>query len=290
MYTVCSNDECGQKYKIKSDMIGLMARCKKCNTIFKVAKYVQAAKTIDLSFDEDEPQENGTIDERKKRKSPQEVMEENIDLIKQEVNNFLPRLNTSLERQDNESDTRLLINKMLQKILGYKLEDIKTEQKIEGRRADYVLSVNNKNIMIIEAKKTGMALRDRQIFQATSYGARSGIKWALLTNAVVWQLYHISTGDKIETDLIFTIDLRDGLDDDEANYFYLISKAGMSRKNLLSKLWKKISALCCDNIVNAILTDDVISKIRTTLSKQTGYNTTNDELRTAIEENIFQLA
>ena len=141
-----------------------------------------------------------------------------------------------------------------------------------------------------EAKKTGMALRERQIFQATSYGARAGIKWALLTNAVVWQLYHISTGDKIETDLIFTIDLRDGLDDDEANCFYLISKPGMSRKNLLKKRWKKISTLCYDNIINAILTDDVISKIRTTLSKQTGYKVTNDELRATIEENIFQLA
>lgn len=134
------------------------------------------------------------------------------------------------------------------------------------------------------------AVKERQIFQATSYGAYAGIKWALLTNAVVWQLYHISTGDKIETDLVFTIDLRDGLDDDEAHYFYLISKPGMARKNLLNKLWQKISALCYDNIVTAILNDDVISKIRIILSKQTDHKVTNDELRATIEENIFQLA
>ena len=134
-----------------------------------------------------------------------------------------------------------------------------------------------------------MSLRDRQIFQATSYGAYAGIKWALLTNALVWQLYHISIGDKIETDLIFTIDLMDGLDDEEANCFYLISKHGMSRKNLLENRWKQISTLCCDNIVNAILTDGVIAKIRSTLTKQTGYRVTDDELRTAIEENILQL-
>jgi hypothetical protein len=69
-------------------------------------------------------------------------MEENIALIKHETKDFLPRLNKSLEKQESESDTRLLINIMLQKILGYKVEDIRTEQKIEGIRADYVISIN----------------------------------------------------------------------------------------------------------------------------------------------------
>ena len=62
---------------------------------------------------------------------------------------------------------------MLQNILGYKIEDIKTEQKIEGRKADYVLSVKNEDVIVMEAKKIGMSLRDRHIFQATSYGAYS---------------------------------------------------------------------------------------------------------------------
>ena len=216
-------------------------------------------------------------------------MEDHIKDIRAAVEKFLPRLSAALERQENESDTRLLITKMLQKVLGYNLEDIKTEQKVEGRRADYVISFNNEDVLVIEAKKIGMALRDRQIFQATSYGAYSGIKWAILTNAVVWQLYHISTVEKVETDLVFTIDLRDGIDSEEAHYFYLISKTGMSRKNLLDKLWQKISALCYDNIISAILTEDVISKIRMSLTKQTGCRLTNDELRSAIEENIFQL-
>ena len=216
-------------------------------------------------------------------------MEENIALIKHETKDFLPRLNKSLEKQESESDTRLLINIMLQKILGYKIEDIRTEQKIEGKRADYVISINKKDVLIIESKKIGMSLKERQIFQATTYGAYSGIEWVLLTNAMVWQLYHISTGEKIENHLVFTIDLRDGLDDEEAYHFYLISKAGMMRKNLLKNRWGKISALCYDNIVNAILTDQVISKIRKMLSKHTGQRVTDDEVRIAIEDNIFQL-
>jgi len=269
-------------------MIGSNGRCKKCDTIFLIEEFIEKPKVIEFDF-EDESQEEKEADGLKRRRSPKEVMEEHIENIRQEVNAFIPRLSLSLEKKENESDTRLLITKMLQKVLFYKLEDIKTEQKISGRRADYVLSINDDDVMVIEAKRIGMALRERQIFQATSYGAHSGIKWALLTNAVVWNLYHISTGDKIETDLVFSIDLRDGLDDEEAHFFYLISKPGMSRKGLLDNLWKKISALCYDNIVNAILTDGVISKIRTTLTKETGCKLTNDELRSTIEENIFQL-
>ncbi len=292
MYTVCDNPECGQRYKIKPELLGKMARCKRCQNIFEVQEYKEPVKIIDLQCDEDDDtcQDQSTQPQTRKRRSPAEVMTENIAIIKAEVKELMPRLNTALDRGDNESDTRLLINKMLQRVLGYSLDDIKTEQKVEGKRADYVLSVNGEDCLIIEAKKIGMPLKQNQIFQATSYGAHSGIRWVILTNAIVWQLYHLSFGEKIETDLVFSIELRDGLDDDEAYYFYLLSKTGMARKQLLDKLWQKISALCYDNIVNAILTDDVISKIRATLSKQTGCRITNEELRASIENNILQLA
>jgi predicted type IV restriction endonuclease len=287
IFTKCPNEECSQKYKIKSALLGQQARCKRCSTVFEIEEHVRKPVIIDLGDDEEsEPVEKGA---KKKRRSRQEVMEEHIENIQRKVNDFIPRLEVSLENNENESDTRLLINKMLQQVLGYKLEDIKTEQNVEGRRADYVLSVNNKESLVIEAKKIGMALRDRQIFQATSYGAYSGINWVILTNAMVWQLYHIATEGGIKTDLVFNIDLRDGLDDEEAQHFYLISKHGMSRKGLIDKVWQKISALCYDNIVTAIFTDDVISKIRTTLSKQTGCRLNNEELRDALEENILQL-
>lgn len=291
MFTICTNDDCRQKYKISEELFGQTGRCKKCNTVFKIHKYEEPPKILDLELEEGDNENDFKEEEnaKKKRRSPQEVMQEEIKQIKENVNNFIPRLNTAFDANENESGTRLLIDKMLQNILGYRLEDIKAEMKIEGRRADYVLSIGDEDVMVVEAKKIGMTLKERQIFQATSYGAYAGIKWVLLTNALVWQLYHISTGEKIETDLIFTIDLKDGLDNDEANYFYLISKAGMSRKNLLDNLWKKMSALCYDNIVNVILTDQVITRIRGILVSQTGCNVTNDELRTAIEENIFQL-
>ena len=299
MFTACTNSTCGQRYRIKPDMIGLIARCKKCNNVFTVEQAVEVPKPVDLepqneNAGENAPQETATADETasdkaRKRRSSREVMDEHIARIAKSVNVVIPKLNLAYKKQENESNTRLLINQMLQDIFGYNLDCIKTEQKIEGRKADYVLSVDGNDVMVIEAKRIGMQLREGQIFQATSYGAYSGIKWAVLTNGMVWQLYHISTGEKIETDLIFTVDLMDGLSEEEALHFYMISKHGIGRKNLLEESWRKIRALSYDNIIGAVLSDEVVTKIRKVLSKQTGYKLTDDELRSAIEENILQL-
>ena len=148
MLTICPNEDCNQKYKIKPELIGSMGRCKKCNNIFILEEFKEKPKIFELGLEEDETHEEEAPQETRKRRSPKEIMKENIALIKYEVNDFLPRLNKSLEKQESESDTRLLINKMLQKILGYNLEDIKTEQKIEGRRADYALYISNMRIPI----------------------------------------------------------------------------------------------------------------------------------------------
>ena len=258
--------------------------------MFKIAEYTPPSKIIELGAENDDDAESQDDGGKKTRRSPKEVMAEQIEDIKSAVNEFLPRLDASLHNQDNESDTRLLIDKMLQDVLGFRIEDIKTEQRIEGRRADYVLQINGQDALVVEAKRIGMALRENQIFQASAYAAYSGRKWVVLTNALVWQLYHVSTSDRVATELVFTIDLKDGLDDDEAFNFFLISKNGLSRKNLLDRAWQKISALCYDNIVEAILTDGVITRIRTTLSKTTSCALKDDEVRQTIEENIFQLS
>ena len=290
MFTVCTNGSCKQRYQIKQEFLGMTARCKKCNTVFQVAEQSEPSPIIDFDPPEEETTtENESQESGKRRRSSREIMAEHISNIKQNVNSIILRLNQSHKKQDNESDTRLIINQMLQDVLGFRLEDIKTEQRIEGRKADYVIAVNGQDALVIEAKRIGAGLRQQQIFQATSYAAYGGIKWAVLTNAWVWQLYHISTGEKIETDLIFNVDLMDGLSDQEAYWFYLISRHGFSRKNLLDDIWRKVSALCCDNIVNAILSDEVVAKIRLVISKQTGYRITDEELRTAIEENVLKL-
>jgi hypothetical protein len=57
-----------------------------------------------------------------------------------------------LEKNQNESSTRITLDHLQQDVLGYKMEEIKNEESIKGKKADYVLSARENNAIVIEAK------------------------------------------------------------------------------------------------------------------------------------------
>jgi len=96
IFTKCANEDCGQKYRIKSVLLGQTARCKKCNTVFQIAEYTPPSKIIELGAEDDDDTESQGDGAKKTRRSPKEVIEEQIAEIKSAVNEFLPRLDASL--------------------------------------------------------------------------------------------------------------------------------------------------------------------------------------------------
>ncbi len=294
MKTQCP--ECQNLFEVDDRMFGQTTNCPTCTHAFIATWAVLpsiAKPKLDISkeveADDEEPDDSSEIQATLKRRSPKQVMIDKIKEIGDKIESMLPTVEIAAHQGLNESDTRMLIDRILVDILGYRIDEVKTEQKIQGRKADYVLSIDNEDILVVEVKRCGMALRDKQVFQATSYGAYAGIRWALLTNLQVWHLYRISMGDKVEPHLVFTLDLRDGLDNTERHYFYLLSRHGMNRRNLLEQLWEKIRALSYENLVSVLLTEDVITKIRTTLSKECGCKLSQEEVRNALETTILQL-
>lgn len=221
---------------------------------------------------------------KKSKRSPKKNLEQHTEKIIDKIKQFIPQINTAVETKINETNTRMILDKIFMEVLDYKIEEVKAEQKIQGRRADYVLSINDTDVLVVEAKKAGMVLRDKQIFQVTSYGAYSGIKWALLTNLVTWQLYHITTQDKVEANLVFSLDLLPELNREDAEKFVLISRYGMTRKGLLENTWNEIKALSYGSITRAIFTEAVINKIRLVIKKDTGCNISNESIQDVIEE------
>lgn len=217
------------------------------------------------------------------RKSTKDIIQEHIIYIKKTLNSIKPYIDNAIEKNYNESDTRMIIDKIFTDVLGYSIDEIKTEQKIQGRRADYILSVNNIDYIVVEAKKAGMLLKEKQIFQATSYGAYSGIKWALLTNLNQWQLYYINSGDKIEPELVFCVDLN-VIQDEDIEMLFKISKNGILRKGLLDKEIEKNRALSQANIISTLLMDTVLDKIRVTINKDSSYKVSNAEIQNVLEK------
>jgi len=222
------------------------------------------------------------------RKSSKDVILDYLKNIKEQLKLLSPHIVPAISEKFSESDTRMLIDRIFIDVLGYKLNEVKTEQKIGGRRADYILSVKNVDHIVVEVKKAGMPLREKQVFQATSYGAYSGIKWALLTNLETWQLYYINSGNKIEPELIFSFEIEDR-SVENINFLFAISRNGIIRKNILEKIKEKVQTLSQANIIGSMLSDDVISKIRTTINKNSSYKASQDEVFKIVEDLLVKL-
>lgn len=64
MIAVCPNKECNQRYRIKPEMIGRFAKCKKCNNRFKIEELICYPKPLDL-----QPINNDSIEQKTKHNS-----------------------------------------------------------------------------------------------------------------------------------------------------------------------------------------------------------------------------
>jgi len=227
---------------------------------------------------------NQNCAEKIKRRTRSVVLAEYVTGLHQKIIKFLPKVTAAVETSANESNTRMILDRFFIDVLDYDIDEVKAEQKIQGRRADYVLAADGNDLIVVEAKKAGMTLSDKQIFQATSYGAYSGIRWALLTNLVEWQLYRVSTIEKVEADLVFSMKLSSTISLQDVERLALISRTFVNHKNIeLEKLWREGNALSNESIGGILLTDDIISKVRSIIKRDSDCNVTNDQVRTVIE-------
>ena len=69
----------------------------------------------------------------------------------------------------DESGTRIMINRFLSDVLGYKqLEEIKTEYMIKGTYADYVIQVNKTRHFLVEVKALSFQLSEKHLRQTVN--------------------------------------------------------------------------------------------------------------------------
>ena len=64
MIAVCPNKECNQRYRIRSEMIGRIAKCKKCNNPFKIEELIFSPKPLEFN-----PIDNDSVEQTKKNNS-----------------------------------------------------------------------------------------------------------------------------------------------------------------------------------------------------------------------------
>lgn len=187
----------------------------------------------------------------------------------------------------DESATRLMVNSFLIDVLGYiELEEIRTEYKIKGEYADYVIQLSKKKHFIVEVKAIQIDLTENHLRQALNYAANEGVDWVLLTNGRQIQLHKVIFSKPIDNKRVFDFNLMDPkeLKDSIEFLVYLTKRAVI--KNELDKFWKRFSALEPTNLSKNFYSVEIVRFFKRILKKNTGLLFSDDDILDSINKII----
>ncbi len=207
---------------------------------------------------------------------------------------FQPILLKAQAADVNESDTVTIITDMLCEIFGYdKYENITSEFAIKKTYCDLAIKLNGKIPFLIECKAAALELKEDYVRQATNYAADSGIEWVVLTNGVLWKVYHITFGKPIDKELVYEFNICEmsakKQNDIELLYYLCIESFAQNSKATLEDLRAQKQILNRFIISQIILTDNGIDSIRKCVRKlYPDLKVTNSEIYSIVYNEIFK--
>jgi predicted type IV restriction endonuclease len=208
--------------------------------------------------------------------------------IKRPLKKLLPFLLEAQDQNLNEADTVLRIVKVFEDVLGYSaMTEITREAQVRDKYVDLALKIDDVIRLLVEVKRAGVTLRDRHIEQAYHYASRNNYSWVLLTNGVVWNLYHLTFEEGIEYDRAFTVDLRKD-DIDKAVASLSVLHRDCIRNGGLDDFWQHQLALSPISIGKAIFHEDVLRNIRKEVRRNAGILIDTEDLAVAIKGMLSQ--
>ena len=125
-------------------------------------------------------------------------------------------LQARLEKHRNtdlkETPTRTIFIDPLLLTLGWDVrnwDDVQLEYPtIDGKSVDYAAKINDKAVLLIEAKSLDDPLTDvRAITQVVGYAANDGIEWCVLTNGAKYKVYCTREKGTAPEKLLFEVSL-----------------------------------------------------------------------------------
>jgi len=192
------------------------------------------------------------------------------------------------EKDAAEADTRHLVTDILVDVLGYdKYENLTAEFAVKGDWADYGIRIDKQLLAFIEVKRITQKLSASHLKQVESYALKEGVQWAFLTNAQVWQAYHVMPvkGQQSEVTLIFDVDILDEnlKSNTKTDLMFLISKEGLSKGRLAEYLSAQ-NAISPKTLKPIFLSDDVLSAVRKEIKRKTKFTVDPKDLKQAVKK------
>ncbi len=214
-------------------------------------------------------------------------LEKEKSKLYKKLNDYKKRYLREQYAELDESATRLMVNNFLIDVLGYvELEEIRTEYRIKGEYADYVIQLAKKKHFVVEVKAIQIDLTENHLRQALNYAANEGIDWVLLTNGRQIQLHKVIFAKPIDNKRIFNFNLMDLKELKKSVEFlvYLTKKAVI--KNELDKFWKRFSALEPTDLSKNFYSIEIVRFLKRILKKNTGLLFGDDDILDSINKII----
>lgn len=277
--TQCS--ECKFQYRIPESHIeivsGRSASCKKCRARFvvKVVEIPDAVmleeKTVSKQI-ATSPNVQPESTPRQPRRTRSEVRRDFIKKLKADFRALHSRLSEiNKEKYSSEEEVRRWVVDALRHVFGYDDRDIRTEERVNERKADIIVrDAENKSMIVFEVKSIRHPLNQRVIDQVASYAAILNTPYAVITNGDAWIFFKCNVkAGKLSLIEIFNIALldEDGVSDDDAEAFYLLTKKSMEN-GYTERQCHMTAAIQPGRLLNAFLDDSVLSKIRRAIATQ----------------------
>lgn len=211
------------------------------------------------------------------------------DRLKAAIKKYSKSLADLKERDANEADTRLFITDFLCDAFGLdKYKDLSTEYRVKGEYVDYGIRLDNDMIAFVEVKRLNTKLGPKHLRQVQSYALNEGVEWIILTNGAEWQIYHLSGGLPVSTDLVFMVDLLSELSiGQKSDALFSITREALKRGRL-NELWQAKRATSPTSLATVLLSPAVVDAVRKELRKTTGYMVSDDEIQRLIRETCLR--
>jgi len=116
----------------------------------------------------------------------------------------------------NETETRTHLIDPVLAALGYEtLDQVRREVRLEasGQIVDYQLHAGDQQV-VVEAKASRVSLDAKEASQLVGYCAQEGVRWALLSNGLQWQIFDVELSGNWEAKRIAKLDLEGALRSD----------------------------------------------------------------------------
>ncbi|MEN6519914.1 MAG: type I restriction enzyme HsdR N-terminal domain-containing protein [Armatimonadota bacterium] len=209
--------------------------------------------------------------------------------LKASIKRFNKALVDLKDRDANEADTRLFVTDVLCDALGLdKYTELCTEYRVKGEYVDYGIRLENDMIAFVEVKRINTKLGTKHLRQVQNYAVNEGVEWIILTNGAQWQVYHLSGGLPLITDLAIEIDLLGDIPmGQKVNTMFYLTRDALKRGKLMD-LWQEKRVTAPNSLARILLSDSIVIAVRKELKKATGYNIDPTEIVRLVKETCLK--